>query len=535
MAVIKHIASKNADYGAAERYLIYQHDEMTNKPVLDENGRRIPREEYLIDGIHCSADSFAIECIRLNKQYHKNCTKGEVKSHHYIISFDPRDRDENGLTGERAQEMGMQFVKDNFPGHQAIVCTHLDGHNSSGNIHVHIVINSLRKLDVERQEFMERPCDSLAGNKHHLTKDYLKYLKQQTMEMCQQQDFYQVDLLTPAKVHVSEKEYWARRKGQQKLDQKNEEIIASGLSPKTTIFETQKDTLRKSITPAMLQSHNIEEFKNILFRQYGISVKESRGRYSYFHPDRTKPITGRKLGTDFEKEFIEQYISTHEPQTIELKTEQHQARPATKKKKNTAVHDDSSIRLIVDLNTCIKAQENRYYAQKVKVGNLKEMAKTVSYLQEHQIGTLEELHSIFADCQTAYNTSLTELRAVEQRLKAVNAQIRYTGQYYGNKKVWDAYKKAKDKPAFMEEHRSEIMLFEAARTALKELQGEGKLPTVKMLKAEKEELMAKKNEAYEIYSFAKAKQKELQAVQGNIDAILNSGRENTARTEPNRS
>ncbi|WP_157579728.1 relaxase/mobilization nuclease domain-containing protein, partial [Roseburia intestinalis] len=68
----------------------------------------------------------------------------DVKSHHYIISFDPRDGTDNGLTVDKAQSLGEEFCNEHFPGHQAIVCTHPDGHNHSGNIHVHIVINSLR-------------------------------------------------------------------------------------------------------------------------------------------------------------------------------------------------------------------------------------------------------------------------------------------------------------------------------------------------------------------------------------------------------
>ena len=78
----------------------------------------------------------------------KNQKREDVKSHHYIISFDPRDGTDNGLTVDRAQELGEQFCKEHFPGHQAIVCTHPDGHNHSGNIHVHIVINSLRIEEV---------------------------------------------------------------------------------------------------------------------------------------------------------------------------------------------------------------------------------------------------------------------------------------------------------------------------------------------------------------------------------------------------
>ena len=111
--------------------------------------------------------------------------------------------------------MGLKFAAENFPGHQALVCTHTDGHNGSGNIHVHIVINSVRAETVERQDFMERPCDSIAGNKHHLTNDYLKHLKQQVMTMCQNRQLYQVDLLNPAMDKVTEQEYWAERRGQE--------------------------------------------------------------------------------------------------------------------------------------------------------------------------------------------------------------------------------------------------------------------------------------------------------------------------------
>ena len=64
----------------------------------------------------------------------KNQNYNEIKSHHYILSFDPNDKDEHGLTGERAQQLGLEYAKKNFPGHQALVCTHTDGHNGSGNI-----------------------------------------------------------------------------------------------------------------------------------------------------------------------------------------------------------------------------------------------------------------------------------------------------------------------------------------------------------------------------------------------------------------
>ena len=177
MATLKHINSKNADYGAAEQYLLFEHDEFTMKPVLDETGRLIPREDYRLSTLNCGGEDFAVACMRANLRYGKNQRREDVKSHHYIISFDPRDGPDNGLTVDRAQELGEKFCAEHFPGHQALVCTHPDGHNHSGNIHVHIVINSLRIEEVPFLPYMDRPADTKAGCKHRCTDAALRYLK----------------------------------------------------------------------------------------------------------------------------------------------------------------------------------------------------------------------------------------------------------------------------------------------------------------------------------------------------------------------
>ncbi len=163
MATFKHISSKNANYGDAEKYLTFAHDEFTMKPTLDTDGRLVPREDYRISTLNCGEEDFAVACMRSNLRYGKNQKREDVKSHHYIISFDPRDGPDNGLTVDKAQELGEKFCREQFPGHQAIVCTHPDGHNQSGNIHVHIVINSLRIENVLLLPYMDRPADTKAG------------------------------------------------------------------------------------------------------------------------------------------------------------------------------------------------------------------------------------------------------------------------------------------------------------------------------------------------------------------------------------
>ena len=218
------------------------------------------RDEFYLDGLNCEPYSFDAACQQLNREYQKNKNKDEIKSHHYIISFDLRDSTENCLTGKRAQELGLEYAKANFPGHQALVCTHMDGHNGSGNIHVHIVINSLRKLDVPKQPFMERPIDCKAGYKHHVTNDYLKHLQKSFMDLCQREFLHQVDLLSPSRTGVTEAEYWAQRR----LDEKKQEIEKEGFTPNPTKFQTQKQLILDAVAATREKAISYEDFQDIL-------------------------------------------------------------------------------------------------------------------------------------------------------------------------------------------------------------------------------------------------------------------------------
>ena len=528
MAILKHIASKNADYGETQRYLMFQYNEDTMKPILDENGRLIPREEYYLDGINCDSFTFDMECKELNAQYRKNQTFDEIKSHHYILSFDPKDTEESGLTGERAQQLGLEYARKNFPGHQALVCTHTDGHNQSGNIHVHIVINSLRKHDVERQDFMERPCDSRAGYKHHLTNDYLSYLKQDVMDLCHREQLHQVDLLSPAERKVTDREYHAQRRGQKKLDTLNREMTAGGITPRKTKFETQKDFLRNAIEEAAASARSLEEFQKQLLDNYHISLKISRRRFSYLHPERGKYITGRNLGTRYEKEYLlsvwEKNSKCHQNLSPEPDTSDKPSAFANQNDLPAFVFIKSELRLVIDLQNCAKAQANSSYARKVRLSNLQQMAKTVAYIQEHGYDTEDDLKAAFDEAQTQTTEMRKTLRSTEKKLREVNEQIHYTGQYLANKSVYREFLTCKNKKKFRLEHQTEITLYETARKILKEHSEDGKLPSMKLLKAEKEKLAARKSSQYEAYRNLREYEKELHIVQTNIDTFLGKDR-----------
>lgn len=552
MAILKHIANKNADYGAAMKYLLFEHNEKTMKPILDNKGRMVLREEFLVDGVNCEPYSFDKECEIVNAKYHKNQKYDEIKSHHYIMSFDPKDKEDCGLTGAKAQALALEYVRRNFPGHQAFVCTHLDGHGESGNIHTHIVINSVRKLDVPKQAFMERECDSRAGYKHHVTKDYFNYLLRDLMDMCIRENLHQIDLFQPAAKKITDREYKAKRHGQENLDRLNKKIIADGLKPRTTVFQTQKDFLRNAIADISSTAKNTKEFQNGLSKKYNIILTDKRGRFSYLHPERNKNISERALGTLYGKEHLLQVFEknhnekklTATPQkdgsipnvpqtTLSDLSEKSKEQPGSSFDAAGILFIKSDLHLVIDLQTCVKAQQSSAYARKVKISNLQEMAKTIAYVQEHGYDSRENLLNAYDDITARYNDARKTLRATESKLKLVNEEIHYIGQYHANKGTFSQMMKSRNKKKFREDHATELELYDSAVKYLKDKYPEKKIPSIKALKEEKEKLTTQKLAQTDTYNYFKEYQKELRTVTKNVDSIL--GTPVTRQTEKEKS
>ena len=424
MATFKHISSKNADYGAAEQYLTFEHDEFTMKPALDENGRLIPRDDYRISSLNCGGEDFAIACMRSNLKYGKNQRREDVKSHHYIISFDPRDAQDNGLTVDRAQELGEKFCKEHFPGHQALVCTHPDGHNHSGNIHVHIVINSLRIAEVPLLPYMERPADTREGCKHRCTDAAMEYFKAEVMEMCHRENLYQIDLLNGSKNRVTEREYWAKRKGQAALDKENASLAATGEPPILTKFETDKEKLRRTIRAALSSALSFEDFSGKLLQQ-GVTVKESRGRLSYLTPDRTKPITARKLGDDFDRAAVLEALTINAQNAARaaekpIPKQEYPHSIRERLQRNKAVINapkQDSVQRMVDREAKRAEGKGIGYDRWAAVHNLKQMAATMSIYEESGFSSPEELEATLAAASAELNNVHAGLKAVESTLR----------------------------------------------------------------------------------------------------------------------
>ena len=526
MATLKHINSKNADYGAAEQYLLFEHDEFTMKPVLDETGRLIPREDYRLSTLNCDGEDFAVACMRANLRYGKNQQREDVKSHHYIISFDPRDGPDNGLTVDRAQALGEQFCKEHFPGHQALVCTHPDGHNHSGNIHVHIVLNSLRIYEVPLLPYMDRPADTREGCKHRCTNAAMEYFKSEVMEMCHREGLYQIDLLNGSKERITEREYWAAKKGQLALDKENAAREAAGQPTKPTKFETDKAKLRRTIRQALSQATSFDEFSSLLLRE-GVTVKESRGRLSYLTPDRTKPITARKLGDDFDKAAVLALLTQNAhraaEQTTAIPEYPHTQKERLREEKTAKTAPaDNTLQRMVDREAKRAEGKGVGYDRWASLHNLKQMAATHNFLMENELLDLDKLDAAVESSRKALSEARESLRGIEQSISDKKSLRKVVNDYRRTRPTIDAHKKLSGRKAenYRQSHEAEFIIYEAALRQLKVLAPGKKLPATSKLNTEIEALISEKNAAYNTYRTAKAEYEQLATAKRNAEQIL---------------
>ena len=501
MATIKHLTSKNSNYAAAESYLTFQHNEYTGLPILDEKGRPKLRDSYLLDTLECGESSFAMACLLANRKYGKNTQHGDIKSHQYIISFDPRDATDNGLTMEKAQALGLKFCEENFPGHPAIVCTHPDGHNHSGNIHVHIVIGSVRMREVERKPYMQKPRDWREGMKHSSTAQTMRHLRVEVMEMCEGAGLYQIDLLNGSKERVSEAEYWARRHGQLKLDCENAALTAAGQPPKQKKFETVKDTLRKQISSVLYRTTSFEEFSDRLMQQYSITVKESRGQLSYLPSGRTKFIRAKHLGDKFDKTAVFATLQANAERKPKV-----QSKP-------------TNLAKLIDIQAKLTEGKGIGYECWAKKFNLKAMSQTLILLQEKDLLNEDDLNQRIAELETKYHDSLAVVKDLEGRMKT-NKELRYHVATYANtKSVAQQLKIAKRPAAFEEQHRAELTAYRVAGAYFK-ANNITKLPSPKKLEAEYAQLASEKAKFYEQYKEAKEELLKLKTAKQNVASFF---------------
>ena len=155
----------------------------------------------------------------------------------------------------------------------------------------------------------------------------------------------------------------------------------------------------------------------------------------------------------------------------------------------------------------------------MKLTNLKEMAKTVCYIQENGFGSRDDLNAKLEEIQSKLQNARSTLHATEERIEELNEQIHYVGQYTSNKAVKAEFLKAKNKKRFLEQHGDELNLYESAVKYIKETMN-AEVPSLKGLKQERNQLLQRKEAQRGTCKYFQEYEKELRTVCANVDAIL---------------
>ena len=236
--------------------------------------------------------------------------------------------------------------------------------------------------------------------------------------------------------------------------------------------------------------------------QQGYEVK--RGKYTSVKGARQKRfIRFRTLGAGYSEEELKAVIAG--------KTE-HRPR-------QTQPFQEPPFQLLVDIQAKLSEGKSEGYARWAKKYNLKEMSKTLIFLQEHKIGSADELNERTAAATEKYHQLGDSIKAAETRMAEIAVLKTHIINYAKTHEVYTAYRKAGYSKAFLEAHREEITLHKAAKAAFDEA-GLQKLPKVKELDAEFAELLTKKKSAYPDYRKARNEMQELVRAQKNVERFF---------------
>ena len=293
-------------------------------------------------------------------------------------------------------------------------------------------------------------------------------------------------------------------------------------------IQTDKEKLRQIIRKTLNESFTVEDFARKLL-QYGVTVKESRGRFSYLTPDRTKPITARKLGDSFDKAAVlaaleqnvlrsEHTLTSNDAIPLDRTLSSNKGASDRHTPKQSAPQA-SSIDRMVDREAKRAEGKGIGYKLWLTKHNLKVMAQTVNLLQEKGLTDEDALNQRIAELETKYHDALAVVKDLEGRMK-FSKELRYhIAAYTSTKNVAQQLKTAKRPAAFEEQHRAELTAYRAAAAYFK-ANNLTKLPSPKKLEAEYAQLASEKAKFYEQYKETKEELLKLKTAKQNVASFF---------------
>ncbi|MDL2301902.1 relaxase/mobilization nuclease domain-containing protein [Lachnospiraceae bacterium OttesenSCG-928-D06] len=365
------------------------------------------------------------------------------------------------VTPEQAHEIGMQLAKEVLGGkYEFVLTTHID----KGHVHNHLIFNAVSFTDYKH---------------YHSNKRSYHYIRRVSDRLCKE---HGLSVIVPGQT-----------KGQSYAEHTAEKASTS-----------YKAKLKSAIDHLIPIS---SDFEDLLLRLQHEGYEIKRGKYISCRASGQERFTRLKtLGVDYTEETIVSRIAGS-------------SRPSKVLKK-----DDKRINLIIDIQNNIKAQESAGFAHWAKINNLKQAAKTMNFLTEHGITSYEELEEKAAVVSTTSDKLLDSIKHTENQIADLSLLMKHAATYRKLKPIYNSYRKSSDKEKFLRGHESDIILFEAAVKALKEMNAET-LPSAEKMKAEFETLAADKKKFYSEYKTARQETKEYATIKKNVDNLLSVPKE----------
>ena len=359
---------------------------------------------------------------------------------------------------EKAHEIGRQLADAVTKGqHEYVLTTHID----KGHIHNHIIFCAVNFVD---------------HHKYNSNKRTYYNIRNTSDRLCRENGLSVVEPSQNKGKHYAE--YQADKAG-----------------------KSWKSKLKIALDALIPQ---VSSFEELLQRLQAAGYEIKRGKYISCRAQGQERFTRLKtLGADYTEEAITERINGKRTRAAKA--------PNIKQR---------GVSLIIDIENSIKAQQSRGYEQWAKIHNLKQAAKTVNFLTEHNIEQYTDLVVRIDEITAASEQAADALKGVERRLADMAVLIKNITTYQKTKPVYEAYKKAKNKEQFRASHESDLILYEAAAKALRAANVGGKLPSVAALQAEYAKLTEQKEALYADYGKLKKQVKEYDTMKRNIDSFL---------------
>ena len=260
----------------------------------------------------------------------------------------------------------------------------------------------------------------------------------------------------------------------------------------------------------------VSSFEELLSRLQAAGYEIKPGKYVSCRAPGQKQFTRLKtLGADYTEEAIRERIEGRRTRTAK------------------APKAERGVSLLIDIENSIKAAQSRGYERWAKIHNLKQAAKTLNFLTEHQISRYEDLTAKITEIQTESDKAGDALKEVEKRLADMAVLIKNISTFQKTKPAYDTYRKARNKERYRAAHEGTVILHEAAAKAIKAA-GISKLPNLAALQAEYEKLQEQKEALRADYGKLKKQVREYDVIKQNIDSILRQPREPEREKEAER-